>query len=86
MAELGSLYPDVVRIAASDLMRHEAISGLVDTVHSFGASLLVRDIETVEQLTAAKRTEADYLQGNLLGKPASVIKTSELTPASRPVN
>jgi len=86
MAELGSLYPDVVRIAASDLMRHETISGLADTVHSFGASLLVRDIETVEQLTVAKRTEADYLQGNLLGKPASVIKTSELTPASRPDN
>lgn len=86
MAELGSLYPDVVRIAASDLMRHETITELADTVHSFGASLLVRDIETAEQLAAAKRTEADYLQGNLLGKPLSVIKTTELTPASRPVN
>ncbi|MER0217036.1 MAG: EAL domain-containing protein [Nitrosomonas sp.] len=86
MAELGSLYPDVVRIAASDLMRHETIAELANTVHSFGASLLVRDIETAEQLAAAKRTEADYLQGNLLGKPLSVIKTTELTPASRPVN
>ena len=86
MAELGSLYPDVVRIAASDLMRHETIAELADTVHSFGASLLVRDIETAEQLAVAKRTEVDYLQGNLLGKPVSVIKTTELTPASKPVN
>ncbi|MXS83062.1 EAL domain-containing protein [Nitrosomonas oligotropha] len=86
MAELGSLYPDVVRISASDLMRHKTISELADTVHSFGAGLLVRDIETAEQLAVAKRIEVDYLQGNLLGKPVSVIKTTELTPASRSVN
>lgn len=85
MVELGSLYPDFVRIEASDLMRHEDITALTDTVHSFGASLLVWGIETPEQLVAAKRTDADYLQGNLLGKPVSVIETIELTAVSRPV-
>ena len=82
MAELGSLYPDVVRIAASNLMRHETIAELADTVHSFGASLLVRDIETPEQLVAAKHTEVDYLQGNLPGKPVSAIETTALPPVS----
>ena len=86
MAELGSLYPDVVRIAASDLLRHETITTLTDTVHSFGASVLVRDIETPEQLIAAKRSDVDYLQGNLFGKAASVIETTELPVITKPVN
>ncbi len=73
MIELGSLYPDIVRIEAVDLVRHQAITSLVDTIHSFGASLLVRDIETHEQLVAARRANADYLQGNLLGEPAYAI-------------
>lgn len=77
MIELGSLYPDIVRIEASDLMRHEAIVPLVDTIHSFGASLLVRDIETSEQLAAARQADADYLQGNLLGKPTYAIEFIE---------
>ncbi|MBS0423066.1 MAG: EAL domain-containing protein [Proteobacteria bacterium] len=85
MAELGSLYPDVVRIAASDLLRHEAISTLADTVHSFGSSLLVRDIETPEQLVIARRSDIDYLQGNLLGKAVSMIETIELPEVARPV-
>lgn len=76
MTELGSLYPDIVRIEASDLARHEAVAPLVDTIHSFGASLLVRDIETTEQLIAARQTDADYLQGNLLGKPTHTIESS----------
>jgi len=86
MVELGSLYPDVVRIAASDLMRHETITALADTVHSFGANLLVRDIETAEQLAAARRTDADYLQGNLLGKPMSAIETTGLSPTPKPAD
>jgi len=74
MTELGSLYPDIVRIeACDDLMRHEAIAPLADTIHSFGASLLVRDIETSEQLAAARQANADYLQGNLLAEPAHAI-------------
>ncbi len=76
MTELGSLYPDIVRIEASDLERHETVAPLVDTIHSFGASLLVRDIETTEQLIAARQSGADYLQGNLLSKPAHTIENS----------
>ena len=76
MTELGSLYPDFVRIEARDLVRHEAIAPLIDTLHGFNASLLVRDIETPEQLIAARNTDADYLQGNLLGKPVHAIEDS----------
>ena len=86
MAELGSLYPNIVRIEAGDLIRHEAIAPLVDTIHSFGASLLVRDIETSGQLAAAIRAGADYLQGNLLGESAHAISMIELSAVSETIN
>ena len=73
MAELGSLYPDIVRITAADLIRHPDISSLVDSIHSFRASLLVRDIETSIHLIAALRNQADFLQGNMLGEPQRAI-------------
>ncbi|MBA3755389.1 MAG: EAL domain-containing protein [Nitrosomonas sp.] len=86
MVELGSLYPNIVRIEAGDLIRHEAITPLVDTIHSFGASLLVRDIETSGQLAAAIRAGADYLQGNLLGEPAHAISMIDRLPVPETVN
>lgn len=86
MAELWSLYPNIVRIEAGDLIRHEAITPLVKTIHSFEAKLLVRDIETPVQLAAAIRADADYLQGNLLGEPAHAIEVIDLLPASGTVN
>lgn len=86
MAELGSLYPNIVRIEAGDLMRHEAIMPLVETIHSFGAKLLVRDIETPVQLAAAVRAGADYLQGNLLGEPVHAIEVIDLLPVSETAN
>ena len=79
MVELGSLYPNIVRIEAGDLIRHEAATALLHTIHSFGASLLVRDIETTAQLKAAIRAGADYLQGNLLGEPMRTVGMSELS-------
>lgn len=82
MVELGSLYPNIVRIEANDLVRHEAITALMDTIHSFGASLLVRDIETSGQLAAAIRSGADYLQGNLLGKSTHAIRVIDHLPVS----
>lgn len=69
MTELGSLYPDIVRITADELIRHPDITSLIDTVHSFRSSLLIRDIETPTHLAQALRSGADYLQGNLLGEP-----------------
>lgn len=86
MAELGSLYPNIVRIEAGDLMRHEAITPLVETIHSFGTKLLVRDIETPVQLAAAVRAGADYLQGNLLGEPVHAIEVIDLLPVSETAN
>ncbi len=86
MMELGSLYPDIVRIEAGDLMQHESITALTDTIHSFGAKLLVRDIETPGQLTVALRTDADFLQGNLLSEPIHAIKAIEYLPVSETVN
>lgn len=84
MVELRSLYPNIVRIEASDLMRHEAITALVDNIHSFGANLLVRDIETSGQLAAAIRSGADYLQGNLLGKSTHTISVIDRLSVSEP--
>ena len=82
MVELGSLYPDIVRIEASDLLRHDAIAALTDTVHSFGAEFLVREIESMHQLAVILRTDADYLQGNLLSEPVRAITAVESLPVS----
>ncbi|MDV6343315.1 EAL domain-containing protein [Nitrosomonas sp. Is37] len=75
MSELGSLYPDIVRIKASYLLYHHVINDIIRTVHHFGAKVLVWDIGTFEQLTAAKRLGASYLQGNFLSEPARAIHT-----------
>jgi EAL domain-containing protein (putative c-di-GMP-specific phosphodiesterase class I) len=75
MPELGSLYPDIVRIEAYDLLHHHAVDALIKRIHHFGASILVWNIETFDQLTAARRAGADYLQGNYLSKPARAIHT-----------
>lgn len=76
MAELGSLYPDIVRQEASALLQHASSYPLLETVHRFGAALLVRDIETSQQMAAAIRAGADLLQGRFLGEPARTIETS----------
>ena len=76
MAELGGLYPDIVRQDASDLLQYNGSDSLLDTVHRFGASLLVRDIETSQQMRAAIRAGAHLLQGRFLGEPARMIEAS----------
>lgn len=73
MIELGDLYPDIVRIEAYDLAKHESIEELTDTIHGFDAKLLVSDVNTQMQLVTTLRTKADLLQGNLLGKPTDSI-------------
>ena len=75
MSELGSLYPDIVRQEASALLQHTGSDPLLETVHRFGATLLVRDIETSQQMSAAIRAGADLLQGRFLGEPARTIET-----------
>lgn len=75
MSELGSLYPDIVRINAHDLLHRPSIDNLIKTTHQFRASILVWNIGTFDQLTAVKHAGADYLQGNYLSEPARAIHT-----------
>lgn len=77
MAELGSLYPDVVRLNASTLLQHDGTDTLLHTAHRLGAAILVRDIETRQQAIAAVRSGADLLQGRFLGKPARTVEVDE---------
>lgn len=77
MTELGSMYPDIVRISAVDLARHPDAASLAETIHSFRASLLVKDIETSIHLVTALRNQADFLQGNMLGEPQRTIHALE---------
>ena len=75
MAELGSLYPDFVRLEAGQLKKRAGITALVDAIHRFGATLLVRDIETEQDRSAAVRAGADLLQGRFLGEPTRAIES-----------
>ncbi|SOD40705.1 EAL domain-containing protein [Nitrosovibrio sp. Nv4] len=84
LASLYPLYPDLVRLEASNLLRHSGTESLVDTIHHFGAEVLVHEIETRQQLTAALHTGADFLQGRLFGMPARAIEAEAfaLLPAA----
>lgn len=74
MEALGGLHPDIVRIEASHLAQHDAIALLTATIRSIGATLLVQNVETSEQVTAAMHVETDYLQGNFLGRAARTVE------------
>ncbi|MCX7184888.1 MAG: EAL domain-containing protein [Nitrosospira sp.] len=83
MEDTGGLYfrglyfmpPDIVRVNASALVRHNETRLLVDAVHRSRGALLVRDIETAQQMATAIRAGADYLQGRFLGEPIRAIAT-----------
>jgi EAL domain-containing protein (putative c-di-GMP-specific phosphodiesterase class I) len=75
MAELGSLYPDFVRLAAGQLKKRARTTALADAIHRFGATLLVRDVETEEEMTEAVRAGADLLQGRFLGEPTRAAES-----------
>ena len=74
MADLGSLYPDIVRLEASALLGRFGARTLVDSIHQFGASVLVHEIETAQQMAAAIQAGADFLQGRALGVPVRAIE------------
>jgi EAL domain-containing protein (putative c-di-GMP-specific phosphodiesterase class I) len=79
MAELASLYPlypHIVRLEAFALQRLYGTESLVNAVHHFGALVLVHDIETPQQKTAAVQAGADLLQGRALGAPERAIETT----------
>ncbi len=75
MAELGGLYPDFVRLGADPLKKRAGMTALVEVIHRFGATLLVRDVETEQEMSAAIRAGADLLQGRFLGEPARAIES-----------
>lgn len=81
MAELGSLYPDFVRLDAALLREKPDSKALVDAIHRYGATLLVRDVETDQDMTAAVRAGADLLQGHFLGETTNAI--GALSPQAR---
>ena len=75
MAELDSLHPDFVRLEAGELKKRSGLGALVDAVHRFGATLLVRDVESEQDLAAAVRAGADLLQGRYLAEPTLAVGT-----------
>jgi len=75
MADLGSLYPDIVRLDAGQLKKQPGTAALVDAIHRFGATLLVRDVETEQEMAVAVRAGADLLQGHYLGEATPAIKS-----------
>ncbi|HEX4984919.1 MAG TPA: EAL domain-containing protein [Burkholderiales bacterium] len=82
MAELGSLYPDFVRLDVARLRVASGVRALVDAIHRFGATLLVRDVETEQDLVTAVRAGADLLQGRYLGETVPAVEP--LSPRARP--
>ena len=75
MAELGSLFPDFVRLEAGELTKRSNLGALVDAIHRFGATLLVRDVENEQNMAAAVRAGADLLQERYLAEPTPAIGT-----------
>jgi EAL domain-containing protein (putative c-di-GMP-specific phosphodiesterase class I) len=75
MAELGSLYPDFVRLEAGQLKKRTGMTALVDAIHRFGAMLLIRDVETEQEMSAAVRAGADLFQGRFLGESTRAIES-----------
>ena len=75
MADLGSLYPDYVRLEAGELKKRSGLGALVDAIHRFGATLLVRDVETEQDMAAAVRAGADLLLGRYLAEPTLAVGT-----------
>jgi EAL domain-containing protein (putative c-di-GMP-specific phosphodiesterase class I) len=76
LAELASLYPlhpDIVKLEAPVLLRHSGAGLLVETIHHFGASVLVHEIETPQQISVALEAGADLLQGHAIGAPVRTI-------------
>ena len=73
MAELGSLNPDFVRLTAGQLQEARATTTLADEIHRSGSILLVTDVDTGPQMTAAIRAGADLLQGQFVGAASQVI-------------
>jgi EAL domain-containing protein (putative c-di-GMP-specific phosphodiesterase class I) len=74
MEELGSLYPDMVKLEAWSLRSRYGTRAAVDSIHQFGGKVLVHEIETIQHKDAALQEGADLLQGRALGMPMRGIE------------
>lgn len=82
MDELGSLYPDIVRLDP-DMLAQADIQDRVDRIHRFGASVLVRDVEREEDLDVVVRAGADLVQGRYLGDAVRGVENVRPRAAGR---
>jgi EAL domain-containing protein (putative c-di-GMP-specific phosphodiesterase class I) len=87
---LWQLRPDIVKldrsliVAASEQLRvRRILPRLVDIIHELDAVTVVEGIETADQLTLARDSGADAVQGYLLGRPAPLCTIDALKPAAR---
>jgi EAL domain-containing protein (putative c-di-GMP-specific phosphodiesterase class I) len=80
MGQLESLYPDIVRLEASALVSSYGTRRPVDSIHRFGAAVLVHEIETAQHKAAAMQEGADLLQGRALGVPVRAVEAPEPVP------
>ncbi|MBK1679010.1 EAL domain-containing protein [Rhodocyclus tenuis] len=84
---LWQLQPDIVKldrsliVTASDNDRvRRTLPRLVDIIHELDALTVFEGIETQEQLTLARDSGADALQGYLLGRPAAECRSGDSIP------
>ena len=75
---LGDLRPNYIKIDRSFTLKalnreyeYRLLNHIVEMSHSLGLHVCVEGIETEGELTKAKQTEPDYIQGFLFGKPCS---------------
>ena len=75
---LSDLKPAYIKIDRSFTLKalnreyeYRLLNHIVEMSHSLGLHVCVEGIETEGELTKAKQTEPDYIQGFLFGKPCS---------------
>ena len=75
MAELGSLYPGYCQAGGFGANGPVTVRGRWSIRYtSFGASVLVHEIETAQHKAAALQEGADLLQGRALGVPVRAVE------------
>jgi EAL domain-containing protein (putative c-di-GMP-specific phosphodiesterase class I) len=68
--KLIKLDPKLVRAAVVDQRRYAALSHVVSLCHDLGARVVVKGVESMDQLKAAVDVNADAVQGHFLAEPA----------------
>jgi EAL domain-containing protein (putative c-di-GMP-specific phosphodiesterase class I) len=81
LERLATLAPDIVKLdrslsghAGHLALARRVLEGLVPEIRHLGMTIASQHIETAEQLQLAESLGVDWLQGHLLGRPASECK------------